>query len=616
MRGHAATAAPAADRPTAGAIERSLLESGLENVTVSPGRGIEVAYENRRHRRSVDALALARAATGERLLAGERRLGLLAAAIFPPEPGEHGFRVAYPSDAWFPDPPQGPQRAPTFAHADLDLGALVDYRVGRIFDPMQVRAELEPRLVLNPWTGARVRFGVAIPLQTDFQTTDLNPDLDRVRPSRASLDQFAWLPGVALLSFSGGFFGDDRWGASVGAARPLLGGRCLLDLQADRTGFFATTDHGSAYSPLDRTSGFAGFTVRPPIADLAVKLRAGQFLYGDRGVDLEVRRSFDDVEVAYFAQHTDGHGFYGIRLDLPVPPMTRASGAALRIQPTARFPLTFRNDDAISGTFLEGVASREEFLRQLNPTSLDAGMDRYQRGLAEAAGTTFGNRATSASTDQDPWVSFTGMTGFVNTPWAGVVADRGLQFGYADIPRRWAYDHRGTNDNQVFYATLGFLPRVETAFRWTRIPGYHSFEEIVPDSRLVDMDRMASARLSLLTPRPGRPGVALGIEDAHGQRRFHSTYAVAGLPFAVGGALGRLAAGYGFRMFPARRRVLDGTFGAAELAPWRWIRTQLEYDSEKWNAGLGLSPWAGLRLSAALLHFESLGLGAAWSLRL
>src|SRR5262249_6274385 len=156
----------------------------------------------------------------------------------------------------------------------------------------------------------------------------------------------------------------------------------------------------------------------------------------------------------------------------------------------------------------------------------------------------------------------------------------------------WAYDHRGTHDNQVFYVTLGFLPRVETALRWTRIPGFHSFQDLAPDSRLVDMDRMASARVALLEPRTLRPGLAVGIEDAQGTRRFHSTYAVTGLPFALLGRPARVSAGYGFRLLDAQRRVLDGLFGAAELSPQRWLRTQLEYDSEKWNVGLGVRPVA------------------------
>ena len=208
------------------------------------------------------------------------------------------------------------------------------------------------------------------------------------------------------------------------------------------------------------------------------------------------------------------------------------------------------------------------------------------------------------------------MTGFIHTPWAGVLAERGLEAGYGVIPSEWAYDHRGESDNQVFYATLGFLPRVETALRWTRIPEYRSFEEIAPDSKLVDMDRMASARLAVFEPSDGRPGLSLGIEDAQGFRRFHSTYAVAGLPFAISGWQCRVTAGYGFQLFDAARYILDGAFGAAEFSPWAWLRAQFEYDTEKWNAGVGVNPIAGLQLRAALLNMESPSLGAGWSHKL
>jgi hypothetical protein len=280
--------------------------------------------------------------------------------------------------------------------------------------------------------------------------------------------------------------------------------------------------------------------------------------------------------------------------------------------------MDFRDQEGTNGQFVEGVASREQFLRQLSRTSLADGASRYDARLGQA---TAGHPAQPGPARAqrvlaNDWVSFSGMTGFINTPWAGVLSDRTLEAGFASIPSAWAYDHRGTNENQLFSTTLGFLPRIETSLRWSRIRGYHSFEAVVPDSRLVDIDRMASARVALLTPRDGRPGLSLGVEDARGQRRFHSTYAVTGLPFALAGMRCRLAAGYGFRMLHAMRRVLDGAFGAAELAPLPWMRAQVEYDTEKWNAGLGLSPWAGLRLRAALLNMESLSLGAGWSLTL
>ena len=586
-------------------IEQRLVDRGLENATAGPGDTLRVAYENRRYRHSAEALGHARAAAGRPLLAFERRHGLIAAAIATAQNDSLApFQVLYPSDGRFPKPPAGPLRSPTFARADLEIGALVDYRVGQIFDPLQLRIDLEPRLILNPWTGGSVRLGLLLPLQNDFPVSDLNPDLNRVRPGRISLDQFLWLPHSALMSFSGGYFGDNRWGASLGAARPLAQGTWLLDAQLERTGFLAFTGEGTLYSIPDRTSGFAGVTYRPPYADLSLRLRAGQFLYGDRGVDLELRRVIGDFEVGYFAQRTVGENLYGVRLDLPLPPARRSTGSRLRVQPVTRFALSFRDHSEPIGTFVSGVASREDYLRQLSRPALNANADRYWRALGGPA---------PAPAPPLEWVSLTGMTGFIQTPWAGVIANRGLEAGYNYIPRRWAYDHRGTNDNEIYYATLGFLPRIETALRWTRIPGYHSFQEIAPDSRLVDMDRMASGRLELLTPGPGRPGLAVGVEDAEGTRRFHSSYAVAGMPVAFLQVRGRAALGYGFRVFDASRYVLDGVFGAMDCELARWLRVQIENDSEKWNAAVGLSAFEGFRVRAALLHMESLSLGIGWS---
>ncbi|MBI1799070.1 MAG: YjbH domain-containing protein [Candidatus Eisenbacteria bacterium] len=600
----AAPGNPAADSSASG-LERALVKQGLENVTAQAGVPPGVAFENRRYRHSAEALAIVRAATGRPLLAFERRRGLVVAAIGTDERDSLArFRVHYPSDPVFPAPPASRLRSPTFARADLEIGARVDYRVGQIFDPIQLRIDLEPRLILNPWAGAALRLGILLPLQNDFPASDINPDLNRVRPGRMSLDQFVWLSRAALLSLSGGYFGDNRWGASLGAARPLAQGMWLLDVQVERTGFLAFTPEGALYSSPDLTSGFAGVTFRPPFADVSLRLRGAEFLYGDRGVDLELRRAIGDVEVGYFAQRIAGVNLYGVRLDLPVPPARRSTGSRLRVQPVPRFALSFRDRSEPIGTFVSGTASREDYLRQLSRPALDANSDRYRRALE--------GRAPERAPPLD-WVSLTGMTGFINTPWAGVIADRGFEAGYNFIPRSWAYDHRGTNDNQVFYATLGFLSRVETALRWTRIPGYHSFEEIAPDSRLVDMDRMASGRIELLRPGPGRPALAVGIEDAEGTRRFHSTYAVAGLPFSFLQVRSRVSLGYGFRVFDATRYVLDGTFSAIDFQVPRLPRVQVEYDSEKWNAALGLNVFGGFRVRAALLHMESLSLGVGWS---
>ena len=88
---------------------------------------------------------------------------------------------------------------------------------------------------------------------------------------------------------------------------------------------------------------------------------------------------------------------------------------------------------------------------------------------------------------------------------------------------------------------------------------------------------------------------------------------VAGVPGSIFQMQGRFSLGYGSHIFKANRYVLDGAFGAAELAPTRFLRLQIEYDSEKWNTAVGLSPGAGFHLRAAWLNLDRLSFGAGWS---
>lgn len=582
---------------------------GLENVTVDPG-GRAVAYENRRYRHSAEARGLVaerlRPSPQTPLSCFERRLGLVAAAIVDTGAAVPAA-VRFPSDLAWPDPPRGPALAPTSHSVDLELVPLFTYELGRILDPVLVRVELEPRLQYNPWPGARATASLIVPLRNDFPTDSLHPDIDRVRPGPATLEQFAWLRRAALVSLTAGIFGANRYGLSAGAAVPFSGGAFLFDAQADVTGYVAFPASGAEYSGASLWTGFAGLTYRPPALDLAVRLRAERFLYGDGGGELELRRSMGDLDVAFFYQRTGGFSVQGLRLDVPIPPMVRPTGQAVRTLPVARLPLSYRDEAAPVGRPVTGVASREDFLRQLSAPSLSANAGRYRD---EPGG------RPPRDPDHYDRVSLTGMTGFVNTPWCGVIQDRRVEVGYNRIPRAAAYDHRGTDRNDVYYAALGFLPHLEAGLRWTVIPGSRAFADLVPESRLTDSDRMLSGRIELLPPRLGHPGLAIGVEDATGTRRFHSTYAVAGIPFEHQGLHSRMALGYAPRVLTASRHTLDGAFGAVEVRGGWPVAISLEYDTEKWNAALGVGPGFGLQVRAALLDMRHPSLGAGWSVGL
>lgn len=611
-----------------------LLGLRLENVAVADsGSGTGVTYENRRYRHSAEALGRAEAALGTPVTAFERRLGLTAAAIrhglewdpVPRAPGHPSiafgrpraaepvererFRTRYPCDPGFPPAPGGALQRPTWRSVDLTFGVLFDYELGRLFDPVLFRLQLQPMLRYTPWPGALARLGLVIPVRDQFGPDPLLPDVDLVRPGPFALEQFAWIPRAGLLSLDGGYFGDNRYGGSAGLARPLAGGRFLLDTQADLTGFIAFGPGEIQYSTPTRWTGFAACTWRPGF-DVSVQARAARFLYGDQGVELEVRRRFGDTEIAFFGQHETADNVVGVRLLLPVPPLTRSAGNPLRVQPVERFGIDYHSRSNPIGRDLLGVASRTEFLRQLDEPSLESNLGRFTR----AAGRAPVEVQPPRSERQPPadLINLTGMTGFVNTPWAGVLADRRLEAGYSHVPRAWAYDHRGSNDNEIYYATLGFLPQTEVSVRWTVVPGLRSFQDEVPESELTDTDYMASGRLCLIQPRPNRPGLAVGIEDAKGTRRFHSTYGVAGLPWQIQQVRGRVSIGYAIDAFEAGRRTLLGTFGAFEFSPWRIVAAQLEYDTEKWNLGVAVPAPYGIRFRAAWLHAQSLSVGVGF----
>jgi hypothetical protein len=123
---------------------------------------------------------------------------------------------------------------------------------------------------------------------------------------------------------------------------------------------------------------------------------------------------------------------------------------------------------------------------------------------------------------------------------------------------------------------------------------------------------MVSARVAVLNPDGWRPGLALGIEDATGTRRFHSTYVVTGIQGDAESLRARLSLGYAHPVLEASRHVLDGVFGAGEVSYRRVLTVAVDHDIERWNAALGLYPGYGLHVRAALFDLQHVGISVGW----
>jgi hypothetical protein len=207
----------------------------------------------------------------------------------------------------------------------------------------------------------------------------------------------------------------------------------------------------------------------------------------------------------------------------------------------------------------------------------------------------------------------TGVSGFIFTPWANTLSDRTISVDYTQVPKKWAYDFRGQSVNQAYSLTIGLIPRVEASLRFTRLPGIQGGLADIDNIITTDTDHMASGRLALLIPRGWRPGLAIGAEDIGGTRRYNSSYIVTGVANEIKNVQTRFSVGYAPHVFRAPRHVLDGGFGAVEMSPWRVVAARLEYDSEKWNVGIGAALPFGLRFRAAALNLETLSVGVGWT---
>ena len=214
-------------------------------------------------------------------------------------------------------------------------------------------------------------------------------------------------------------------------------------------------------------------------------------------------------------------------------------------------------------------------------------------------------------------VGMSGLSGYINVPSAEVLQDGTLEFGYNVFAQRWAYDHRGRFSNNAYFATLGFVPRVEAMVRVTAVPGLISYTEEDSSSNLTDADRMWAGKWQVVRGSGLAPDVAVGTEDPLGTRRFHAIYVVAGRRLRVAGAEFRVDAGVAPRLVKhVTNYTLHGGFAAAEVRPIPWAAFAAEFDTEKWNVGFKARAPLGLTGRLVWLNGRTLTGGLGLRLRL
>jgi hypothetical protein len=196
--------------------------------------------------------------------------------------------------------------------------------------------------------------------------------------------------------------------------------------------------------------------------------------------------------------------------------------------------------------------------------------------------------------------SLPGLSGGYSIPSAYFQKDRTLYFGYTYLNSKY-YDLYSNGNNYSYslgYFGLTILPFAEVSVRLSYPNGYNKDHEDI-----IMGDRMISGRLRVVKERKYWPAIVVGLQGFYkttgddlinvgngGPSFFNSSYLVMSKNFYFNKVFERLrfTAGYGSDIVVAQTYQFIGLFGGINISPKnvKWLELMLEYDADKWNAGM------------------------------
>lgn len=207
------------------------------------------------------------------------------------------------------------------------------------------------------------------------------------------------------------------------------------------------------------------------------------------------------------------------------------------------------------------------------------------------------------------------MTGLISIPIADIDKDRTLNIGTSYIDRHVIKYAEGARDIANAYANITYLPFLEFGVRITRQLNYSG------DSHV--MDRMFSFRIKLLNESIYIPSLAIGANNPYSTlvdaNHFNSLYIVATKNIPLNFFINKVSytIGYGSDFIKASDYQFIGIFGGISIGIMNdQFNVLVEYDAERYNAGLGLNLFNHIKLIGGLMDMKYFSGGAAVSFQL
>lgn len=236
----------------------------------------------------------------------------------------------------------------------------IQARFGNFNNPVQAKVNvlLDTKIFLGH--GLALYSGVVLPIANNLDSQSNN-----VRPGPTQLQYFGRMAAGHFVFISAGTFFYDRYGLDLQYRKFDFTNRLSYGLEAGITGFYFFPPEGLYTRSMNDLYALVDLEYFFPSLSSSFGLSAGQFLFLDRGLRLDLVRQYGNIDVGLFVARTENGTNAGFNLAFSLFPgkILRTKGIEIRTNEDFRWEYGHNNEDVVGRRYRTGTTRLKDFLR-------------------------------------------------------------------------------------------------------------------------------------------------------------------------------------------------------------------------------------------------------------
>jgi len=254
---------------------------------------------------------------------------------------------------------------------DIVINPQLKTRFGDWDNPVRAQLGIVPTIMTSFGRGSSIFAQLIIPFYDD-----LEPSTKIIRPGIVTINQSIRLPNEIFLSTTIGQFAhvnrygidfEHGYGVDLEIKKYFAGGIWSLGANAGYTGDSSYRDEVWKMKTMTRLTYMFSAVYKAPFYNLSIATSLGQFLYGDKGVRIDINRDFGEVQIGFYAIASGKEKNGGFNFSIPIFP-SKYYSSPVRVLPPSNFTYEYRVKAFPSdGQLYDTGYKIEHILKRLEP---------------------------------------------------------------------------------------------------------------------------------------------------------------------------------------------------------------------------------------------------------